>query len=151
MKTQKLISTHNSTNTAKALLSTHNMCFCGEIRKMLCGYPSYLEQWTFWFRENQTWNFMRTVCQAADSQVMSILFSLKIHKIDFTLAHATLLLGVLKVNYCVSTFWPNKTNQFLSLLSLPWHRLLALSNWSREEIVDFLALYQWTAYTLSSL
>ena len=25
------------------LMSTHNICFCGEIRKILCGYPSYLE------------------------------------------------------------------------------------------------------------
>ena len=24
-------------------MSTHNICFCGEIRKVLCEYPSYLE------------------------------------------------------------------------------------------------------------
>ena len=24
---------------------THNICFCGEIRKISCGYISYWEQW----------------------------------------------------------------------------------------------------------
>ena len=26
-------------------MSTDNICFCGEIRNILCGYTSYLEVW----------------------------------------------------------------------------------------------------------
>ena len=40
-----VVGTHKKRLTGALLMSTHNICFCGELRKIFCGY-SYLELWS---------------------------------------------------------------------------------------------------------
>ena len=38
-----IVGTHKNCLSEVLLMGTHNACFCGEIRKMLCRYSCYLE------------------------------------------------------------------------------------------------------------
>ena len=44
MKTY-IVSTHQKHFTKLLLMSTHNICYQGEKRKILCGFSSYLKLW----------------------------------------------------------------------------------------------------------
>ena len=54
-------------------MSTHNICFRGEIRKVLCGYPSYLELCFYLFSQPRQLLFLKQkVFKLQDQQKLAI-------------------------------------------------------------------------------
>ena len=66
-------------------MSTHNVCFCGEKRKILCGYPIISE--AMWIC-SLIWSFNACICSKGPS-LSSIMLQLRIKNISILMSKVT--------------------------------------------------------------